>query len=112
MNEVPGVCVTLEPPGPNRVRAYSVISPLASRGRCHTTSMEDDDRFLVDTNSGAELGTEKTPRWVGVMFDDGSSPLYDANVPTNSLSSSVRRYMVLVWLWAGPALVAGVTVKT
>lgn len=61
MNEDPDVCVTLEPPWPNRVRVYSVISPLASRGRCHTTSMEDDDRFLVETNTGAELGTEETP---------------------------------------------------
>lgn len=59
MNEVLGVCVALEPPGPNNVRVYSVISPLASRGRCHTTAMEDDDRFLVDTSNGAELGTKK-----------------------------------------------------
>lgn len=58
MNEVLGVCDMLEPPGTNNVRIYSVISPLASRGRCHTTAMEDDDRFLVDTSSGAELGTE------------------------------------------------------
>lgn len=53
-----GVCVTLEPPGPNSVRVYSVISPLASRGRCHTTAMEDEDKFLVDTSRGTELGTE------------------------------------------------------
>lgn len=69
MNEVPGVCVTLAPPGPNRVRVYSVISPLASRGRCHTTSMEDDDRFLVDTNTGAELGTEQTPKGFSITTD-------------------------------------------
>lgn len=67
MNKVPGVCVTLEPPGPNRVRVYSVISPLASRGRCHTTSIDDEDMFLVDTKTGAELGTEKTPRRLGVI---------------------------------------------
>lgn len=72
MNEVTGVCVMLEPPGPNRVRVYSVISPLASRGRCHTTSMEDDDRFLVDTNTGAELGTEQTPKRVSITLDDGN----------------------------------------
>lgn len=60
MNEVAGVCVMLEPPGPNRVRMYSVISPLASRGRCQTTSMEVDDTFLVDTRTGAELGTRVT----------------------------------------------------
>lgn len=59
MNVVLGVCVVLEPPGPNRVRVYSVISPLASRGRCQTTAMEDEDRFLVDTSNGAELGTEE-----------------------------------------------------
>lgn len=59
MNEVSGVCVELEPPGPNRVRVYSVISPLASRGRCHTTAIDDADRFLVDTSSGAELGTKE-----------------------------------------------------
>ncbi len=59
MNELPGVCVVLEPPGPNRVSIYSVISPLASRGRCHTTAIEDDDRFLVDTGNGAELGTKE-----------------------------------------------------
>lgn len=58
MNEVLGVCVVLEPPGPNKVRVYSVISPLASRGRCQTTAIEDDDRFLVDTSNGAELGTK------------------------------------------------------
>lgn len=57
MNEVLGVCVVLEPPGPNKVSVYSIISPLASRGRCQTTSMEDDDRFLVDTSTGTELGT-------------------------------------------------------
>lgn len=57
MNEVLGVCVVLEPPGPNKVSVYSIISPLASRGRCQTTSMEDDDRFLVDTSNGTELGT-------------------------------------------------------
>lgn len=62
MNKVVGVCVMLEPPGPNRVRMYSVISPLASRGRCQTTSMEDDDRFLVDTRPGAELGTRVTQK--------------------------------------------------
>ena len=59
MNEVLGVCIVLEPPGPNRVRVYSVISPFASRGRCQTTAIEDDDRFLVDTSSGAELGTKE-----------------------------------------------------
>lgn len=59
MNEVLGVDVGLGPPGPNRVRAYSIISPLASRGRCQTTTMEDDDRFLVDTSNGAELGTKQ-----------------------------------------------------
>lgn len=58
-NEVLGVCVVLEPPVPNRVRVYSVISPLASRGRCQTIAMEEDDRFLVDTSNGAELGTER-----------------------------------------------------
>lgn len=52
------VCVTLDPPGPYSVRVYSVISPLASRGRCHITAMEDDDTFLVDISNGAELGTE------------------------------------------------------
>lgn len=59
MNEVLVVCVVLEPPGPNSVRVYSVISPLASRGRCQTTAMEDDDRFLLDTSNGAELGTKE-----------------------------------------------------
>lgn len=73
VNKVPDVCVMLEPPGPNRVRVYSVISPLASRGRCHTTSMEDEDRFLVDTNTGAELGTEWRPRQASVTLDDGNS---------------------------------------
>lgn len=60
INEVLGVCVvSVEPPGPNNVRVYSVISPLASRGCCHTTAMEDEDRFRVDTRSGEELGTTK-----------------------------------------------------
>lgn len=59
MNEVLGVCVMLEPLGPNRARVYSVISPLASRGRCQTTAMADDDRFLVDISNGAELGTKE-----------------------------------------------------
>ena len=59
MNEVFGVCVVLKPPGPNSVRVYSVISPLASRGRCQTTAMEDEDRFLVDTSKGTELGTKE-----------------------------------------------------
>lgn len=72
-NEVPGVCVMLEPPGPNRVSVYSVISPLASRGRCHTTSMEDDDRFLVDTSTGAELGTGQTRRHASVTLHDRNS---------------------------------------
>lgn len=57
-NEVLGVCVVLVPSRPTRIRVYSVISPLASRGRCQTTPMEDEDRFLVDTNNGAELGTK------------------------------------------------------
>lgn len=59
MTEVFEVCVVLEPPGPDRVRVYSVISPFASRGRCQTTAMEDEDRFLVDTSSGGELGTKE-----------------------------------------------------
>lgn len=59
MTEVLVVCVVLEPPGPDRVREYSVTSPLASRGRCQTTAMEDVDRFLVDTRSGGELGTKR-----------------------------------------------------
>lgn len=62
-----GVCVVLEPPGPNRVREYSVISPLASRGRCHTTDTEEDDRFLLDTSTGAELGTGGR-EWVNSMY--------------------------------------------
>ncbi len=62
LKDVLGVCVVLEPQGPNRVRIYSVISPLASRGRFQTTAIEDDDRFLVETSNGAELGTkEKHP---------------------------------------------------
>lgn len=56
-NEVLGVWVVLEPPGPIKVRVYSVISPLASRGRCQITAIEEDDRFLEDTSNGAELGT-------------------------------------------------------
>lgn len=54
-----GTCVVFVPPGPDRVRVYSVISPLASRGRCHTTSMEEEERFLVDNNNGGELGTKE-----------------------------------------------------
>lgn len=34
--------------------------------------MEDDDTFLVDTNTGAELGTERTPRQASVTFHDGN----------------------------------------
>ena len=59
MMEVFGVCVMLDPPGPDTVRVYSVISPLASRGRCQTTAIEDEDRFLVDTSNGGELGTKE-----------------------------------------------------
>lgn len=58
-NEVLGVCVVLEPSGPTRLRVYSVISPLASRGGSQTTAMEDEDRFLVDTSSGEEVGTKE-----------------------------------------------------
>lgn len=35
--------------------------------------MEDDDRFLLDTHTGAELGTERTPREASVTLRDGSS---------------------------------------
>lgn len=56
MTEVLVVCVVLVPSGPDRVRVYSVISPLASRGRCHTTAIEDEERFLVDNSNGGELG--------------------------------------------------------
>jgi len=59
MTEVLGVCVVLEPPGPDRVRVYSVISPLASRGRSQTTAIEDEDMFLVDSSNGGELGTKQ-----------------------------------------------------
>lgn len=58
MTELLEVCDEFEPPGPDRLTVYSVISPLASRGRCQTTAIEDDDRFVVDTSTGAELGTE------------------------------------------------------
>lgn len=57
MDEVFIVYTVLDPLGPNMVRLYSMISPLASRGRCQATAMEDEDRFLVDTSTGAELGT-------------------------------------------------------
>lgn len=67
VNEVWGVCVVLEPPGPNSVRVYSVISPLASRGGCQTTAMDDADMFRVETSSGAELGTEEKHSGIHVI---------------------------------------------
>lgn len=79
VKEVVGVWVVLVPPGPYKVRRNSVISPLASRGRCHATWMEDDDRFLVDTSSGAELGTEKKHTSVSIKTTQAifSSPRED-----------------------------------
>lgn len=59
VTDVLGVCIVLVLPGPDRVRVYSVISPLASRGRCHNTAMEEAEIFLVDKSNGGELGTKQ-----------------------------------------------------
>lgn len=52
-----GVYVLLDPRGPCRTTAYSIISPFSSTGAYHDTRIEVDERFLLSPSNGAELGT-------------------------------------------------------
>lgn len=52
-----GVYVLLDPRGPCRTAAYSIISPFGSTGAYHDTRIEVEERFLLIPSKGAELGT-------------------------------------------------------
>lgn len=90
MTELLEVCDEFEPPGPDRLTVYSVISPLASRGRCQTTAIEDDDRFVVDTSTGAELGTENKQKNAPYIYT--SIPLHNKFFFFFSNFSNILKY--------------------